>query len=256
MDALTSRLRFVLYAAVVTALAGPVLLFFLARLVLGNDALLLDHVSERRTPVIEIALWAGADPNFRDDNGRSALPVAVELGDSDIVHTLVNAGADANALTADGEPVVVEAVRRGETEILQMLLDAGADPNADDGGGIAVLVWAVVQDDAEMSRLLLDAGADPNTLAEEGLSVLAIAVDRGDTEVVRLLLDAGADPNGPGIAELAQRSGNADLLKLLETGAITAGALLTLAELGLNTLGNIDKFVEGMLCIVTLGLGC
>ena len=256
MGALTARLRFVLHAAVVTALAGPVLLFFLARLVLSNDALLLDHVAERRTPLIEIALWAGADPNFRDEDGRSALPVAVELGDSEIVQILLNAGADANALTADGELVVVEAVRRGETEILQLLLDAGADPNADDRAGIAVLVWAVVQDDAEMSRLLLDAGADPNTLAEEGLSVLAIAVDRGDTEVVRLLLDAGADPNGPGIAELAQRSGNADLLKLLETGAITAGTLLTLAELGLNALGNIDKFVEGMLCIFTLGLGC
>ena len=63
---MTSRLRFVLYAAVVTALAGPVLLFFLGRLVLSNDALLLDHVAERRTPVVEIALWAGADPNFRD----------------------------------------------------------------------------------------------------------------------------------------------------------------------------------------------
>ena len=102
MGALTARLRFVLYAAVVTALAGPVLLFFLARLVLGNDALLLDHVSERRTPVIEIALWAGADPNFRDEDGRSALPVAVELGDSEIARTLLDAGADANALTADG----------------------------------------------------------------------------------------------------------------------------------------------------------
>ena len=104
--------------------------------------------------------------------------------------------------------------------------------------------------------MLLDAGADPNTLAEEGLSVLALAVDRGDIAVVQLLLDAGADPNGPGIAELAQRSGNADLLKLLEAGAITAEALLTLAELGLNALGNIDKFIEGMLCIFTLGFGC
>ena len=256
MGAVTSRLRFVLYAATVTALVGPVLLFFLVRLVLSNDALLLDHVAERRTPLVELAIWAGADPNFRDEDGRSAFPVAVELGDSEIVRVLLDAGADPNAVTSDGEPVAVDAVQRGEAEILQLLLDAGADPNAADGAGIAVLVWAVIQGDAEMSRMLLDAGADPNTLAEEGLSVLAIAVDRGDTEVVRLLLDAGADPNGPGIAELAARSGNADLLQLLEAGALTAEALLTLAELGLNALGNIDTFIEGMLCIFTLGLGC
>ena len=253
---MTARVRFVLFAAVALALVGPLLLFFLGRLVLGNDALLLDHVAERRTPLVELAIWAGADPNYRDEDGRSALAVAVELGDSGIVPLLLDAGADPDAHTSDGEPVAALAVRSGETEILKILLDAGADPNAKDESGIAVLVLAVIQGDAEIVRMLLEAGADPNTLAEEGLSVLAIAVDRGGTEVVRMLLDAGADPNGPGIAELAKRSGNADILRLLEAGALTAEALLTLAELGLNALGNIDKFIEGMLCIFTLGLGC
>ena len=256
MDSVTARLRFVLYAAVALVLAGPVLLFVLGRLLLSNDALLLDHVSERRTTLVELSIWAGADPNYRDDDGRSALPVAVELGDSEIVLLLLDAGADPDALTSDGEPVASLAVRGGEAEILKMLLDAGADPNAKDGAGLTVVVWAVIEGDAEIVRMLLDAGADPNTLAEEGLSVLALAVDRGHIAVAQLLLDAGADPNGPGIAELAQRSGNADLLKLLEAGAITAEALLTLAELGLNALGNIDSFVEGMLCLFTLGLGC
>ena len=138
---MTARLRFVLYAALVAALAGPVLLFFLARLVLSNDALLLDHVSERRTTLIEIALWAGADPNFWDENGRSALPVAVELGDSEIVRVLLDAGADANALTATGEPVATEAIRRAETEILKLLLAAGADPNARDGSALPYWSW-------------------------------------------------------------------------------------------------------------------
>ena len=138
-----------------------------------------------------------------------------------------------------------------------MLLDAGADPNADDGAGIAVLVWAVAQGDAEMPRMLLDAGADPNTLAAEGVSVLAKAVELGDIEVVRLLLAAGADPNGPGVVENAVRYGNPEIARdLLEAGTMTVEALLALAELGLNALGNIDKFVEGMLCIFTLGLGC
>ena len=220
---MTARVRYVLFAAVALVLAGPVLLFFLGRLVLSHDALLLDHVSERRTTLVELSLWAGADVNSR---------------------------------TGGGEPVASVAVREGEPEILAMLLGAGADPNARDDDGIAVVVRAVAGGDAGIVRMLLDAGADPNTLAEENLSVLAIAVDRGHTEVAQLLLDAGADPNGPGIAELVQRSGNTDLLALLEAGALTAEALLTLAELGLNALANIDKFIEGMLCIFTLGFGC
>ena len=253
---MTGRVRFVLFAGVALVLAGPVLLFFLGRLILGNDALLLDHVAERRTTLVELSLWAGADPNYRDDDGRSALPAAVELADWEVVPLLLDAGADPNARTADGEPVAAVAAGSGDAGILAMLLQAGADPNARGESGVAVLVTGVIQGDAEIVRMLLEAGADPNTLAEQDLSVLAIAVDRGNTQVVRLLLDAGADPNGPGIAELVQRSGNADLLELLEAGALSAEALLTLAELGLNALGNIDTFIEGMLCIFTLGLGC
>ena len=253
---MTARVRFVLFSAVALVLAGPVLLFFLGRLILGHDAVLLDHVSQRRATLVEISLWAGANANYRDDDGRSALPVAVAHGDLEIVPLLLDAGADPNARTSDGEPAAAVAVRDGETAILAMLLDAGADPNARGESGIPVLVPAAIAGNAEIVRLLLDAGADPNTLAEQDLSVLAIAVDRGNTEVVRLLLAAGADPNGPGIAELVQKSGHADLLELLEAGALTAEALFTLAELGLNALANIDTFIEGMLCIFTLGFGC
>ena len=218
-----TRSRFAVIAAAVVALAALVALFFVAKLILSDDWLLLDHVSERRTTLTEIALWADADPNYRDEDGRSALPVAVEHGDSEIVPLLLDAGADADARTSDGEPVAALAARDGEAEILEFLLGAGADPNAKDESGIAVLVGGVIH---------------------------------GDAEIVQMLLEAGADPNGPGIAELARRSGNADLVKLLEAGALTAEALLTLAELGLNALGNIDTFIEGMLCIFTLGLGC
>ena len=63
---MTARVRFVLLAGVALVLAWPLLLFFLGRLVLSNDALLLDHVAERRTPLVELAIWAAADPNFRD----------------------------------------------------------------------------------------------------------------------------------------------------------------------------------------------
>ena len=253
---MTARVRVTLFAAVALVLVGPVLLFFLGRLVLGNDALLLDHVAERRTPLVELSLWAGADPNYRNDDGRSALPVAVEHADWEIVPLLLEAGADPDGSTSDGEPVAAVAAASGDAGILAMLLDAGADPNARGESGTAVLVPAAIQGDTQIVRLLLDAGADPNTLAEPDLSVLALAVDRGNTEVARLLLAAGADPNGPGIAELVRQSGNADLLELLEAGALTAEALLTLAELGLNALANIDKFIEGMLCILTLGFGC
>lgn len=53
-----------------------------------------------------------------------------------------------------------------------------------------------------------------------------------------------------------RRSGNVGVLQLLEAGAITAEALLTLAEVGLNALIIGNKIIEGMLCLFTLGFGC
>ena len=76
---MTARIRFVLVAGVALLLAGPVLPFFLGRLALGNDALLLNHVAERRTPLVNLSLWAAADPNDRDHDGRSALPDVAQL---------------------------------------------------------------------------------------------------------------------------------------------------------------------------------
>jgi len=62
----TARNRTAVVALTVVALVA---LVYVLRLVLSNDALLLEHVSERRTELTEIALWAGADPNYRDDDG-------------------------------------------------------------------------------------------------------------------------------------------------------------------------------------------
>ena len=55
---MTVRVRIVLFAAVALVLVGPVLACFLGRLVLSHDPLLLDHVSQRRTTLVELALLA------------------------------------------------------------------------------------------------------------------------------------------------------------------------------------------------------
>lgn len=76
---MTARVRFVLFAGVALVPAGPVLWFFLARLVLSHDAVLLDHVSQRRTTLVELSLWAGADPNYWHEDGSSTLPDTAQL---------------------------------------------------------------------------------------------------------------------------------------------------------------------------------
>ena len=203
---MTARVRFVLFAAVALVLAGPALLFFLGRLVFSNDALLLDHVAERRTPLVELSLWAGADPNYRDDDGRSALPRgrrACRLGRSS---------------RCSWKPAPIQMPARRTASLPRPWLPAAAmpwfwrccwtpAPTRTPGANPASRSWCQprLQAMPRSCGCCWTPALTPTRLAEQDLSVLAIAVDRGNTEVVRLLLAAGADPNGPGIAELVQK---------------------------------------------------
>lgn len=225
MRALMSRVRVRPITTVAFALAGIVLLFFLGRFVLSHGALLLDHVAERRTPLVELSLWAGADPNYRNGEGRSVLPVAVELGDFEITALLLDAGADPNSLARDGESVLVIAVKRADPSIVSLLLAWGAFPNTLAGDGASVLAKAVSYDSWPIVEQLLDAGAFPNSVAGDGRTVFASAVESGDPSIVQLLLDAGAYPNtlagngGSVLARAVEHGSAAIVEQLLDAGA-------------------------------------
>ncbi|MET7494955.1 ankyrin repeat domain-containing protein [Streptomyces sp900116325] len=90
------------------------------------------------------------------------------------------------------------AVLMGETARVKTLLQAGADPELVDSEGTTPLYVASVNGEAEIVRLLLAAGASPDTesngLGSEGTPLCAAAC-WGHTEAVRELLTHGANPN-------------------------------------------------------------
>src|ERR1700688_2270309 len=117
----------------------------------SRESLLM--LAAARPDVIDALLAAGADPNRRNEFGKTALMYAVQERDFQGVQSLIHGGADVNAATA-----------------------AGDDCSVVQPGGRTALMYAVWQATPAIVRALLDAHADA-TPAEAAGKTAAAYVD-------------------------------------------------------------------------------
>ncbi len=144
-----------------------------------------------RPRVLDLLIHAGADLEYRDPNGLTALVLAVHSYES--AKILIEAGADVNAKSNLGAtPFMTAAAYPGNTALLRLMLEKRADTKVAVFGSTALTMAALTGDAGEIA-LLLESGADPNADGPGGLSALHLAVMRGDRPMVQLLLDAGAN---------------------------------------------------------------
>jgi ankyrin repeat protein len=142
---------------------------------------------ERKQPeVLKALLAAGVAPNEKNappmESGKTIVFEAVDSGDAALVRTLVEAGADAKMANEYGVPPLAEAARVGNLAICEILIKAGADPNAAPGG-FPLLYGPVNEDHLDVVRLLLASGAK---LGEHK----AALVEAAKTPEMRALLEA------------------------------------------------------------------
>eukprot|EP00306_Pavlova_sp_CCMP459_P009924 CAMPEP_0185183128 /NCGR_PEP_ID=MMETSP1140-20130426/1773_1 /TAXON_ID=298111 /ORGANISM="Pavlova sp., Strain CCMP459" /LENGTH=139 /DNA_ID=CAMNT_0027749115 /DNA_START=67 /DNA_END=482 /DNA_ORIENTATION=+ len=91
----------------------------------------------------------------------SPLARAVKAKDPDLVHELIKAGADPNFGEDGGSTALVWACDGSDLELVALLLDKRADPNQRGTGGWTPLVRALSGSWEECAALLLDVQADP-----------------------------------------------------------------------------------------------
>ena len=103
-------------------------------------------------------LDSGANPNTRDDNGRTPLMEAAFGGHVDVVAALLRFGADPNVGDDDGWTPLMEAASKGWLIIVRWLLTSGANPNARTQHGWTALA-ATARDHSQIARLLKRCGA-------------------------------------------------------------------------------------------------
>jgi serine/threonine protein kinase len=134
-------------------------------------------------------LAAGADPNERTQNGRTAIMSASSAGYADVVRALIEAGADVNAKDNDGDTPLHDTALQGRAEIAKLLIGAGAEVNAPNNLGETPLMLAAKRGFADYVRTLLTARADANARDNKGKSAQEYAEEEGRADVIHALTE-------------------------------------------------------------------
>ena len=130
--------------------------------------------------------------------GSPELLEAAERGDVVEVKRLIDAGADVNFQDNKGETALISTVRsliRGKSDVAQALIDAGADVNIQSYNGSTALQIAVLFEHLDVVGVLIDAGANLDIQNDYGDTALTYAAQIGDFDTAQTLIDAGADVN-------------------------------------------------------------
>ncbi|CAH0046419.1 unnamed protein product [Clonostachys solani] len=177
---------------------------------------------------VETLLQHGASENI-------PLPIAVELGCTEIVRVLLDNGADPEQIGQGGRPLLYGAVQAGNGPLVEELLWAGAHDDPATRAYCPALTAAASQGQHSLVQRLLTKGWSPDGdgLDDEHLPPLHTALQYGFTSVATVLLKKGADvnmfdANGIPVVFYAAEFGNMDILEILKDRG---------ADLGINVNG-------------------
>ena len=200
----------------------------------------------------EVSTLLDADSSLasaRDENGISAITIAIYHRKPDVAELLEARGAEidifaaamtgrtgriqellaanrslAGAFSSDGWTPLHLAAFFGHEEAARALLNKGASVSAQSTNAMAntPLHAAAAGRQLPIVSLLLEHGADPNARQHGGFTPLHSAAQAGDVEMARVLLKAGADPraradNQQSPLDLALTGGRQQLTELLES---------------------------------------
>lgn len=130
------------------------------------NAILDAAAGTNNTTLAKRAISLGADINAISEGakllGRSWTPLILASihGYNDLAKELIKAGANVNFKDNNGKTPLIFAAENGHKYIAQMLLSAGADINGKDNFGYTALKAAFLAGKEQLARMLFEAGAD------------------------------------------------------------------------------------------------
>src|SRR5262249_9239013 len=132
----------------------------------------------------------------RSGNVNSDLIIAIDENDIEKVKSLLDKGADINTRNENGDTALMMAVNRTrDVKLVNLLLDKGADVNAKNNKNDkyklnqTALIYAAIYEETEIVKALLEKGADVNANNNYGYSPLIMAAAHERLGNVKALLE-------------------------------------------------------------------
>ncbi|GAM35537.1 ankyrin repeat protein [Talaromyces pinophilus] len=186
----------------------------------------------------------------------NCLASAAELGEIEIVRTLIDHGVDVDVTRGNvvrRTPLSL-AIGNGNIECVRLLIENGSDlnPAAADKTPIQI-ACDTYNCSVEMVQLLLESGAYVNPPQDSSrLTALQLAVSRRRTDIVRLLLQWKADPNtfttsksGTALQIACRGYSGAEIAELLIANAAVRAENITMTRMLLSAGAHVDARPRG-----------
>ena len=157
------------------------------------------QIKEPIEPNVKIVLNVGTFVGVVTGNW-SEIPLfrAIAQEDNETVKNAIKSGFKVNTRDSENNTALHVAVEHGNLEIVKLLLESGANVNIKNKYKLTP-IWMFDDEEEgkalEIFRLLIAKGADVNLPNEDKETLLMRACEDDNLEVVKLLLKAGANPN-------------------------------------------------------------
>ncbi|KAI8093447.1 Glycerophosphoryl diester phosphodiesterase family-domain-containing protein [Halteromyces radiatus] len=128
------------------------------------------------------------EPDFTlSSHHPSSVAMAVELKNIALLELLIEKGASADITDEDGETALLLAIRNGFSDGVKALIEAGhANVNHSEKiNGVTPLMVAAIEGNTEIVQLLLDGGADKTKVDCNGWAAYEHAIFRGYLDIGR-----------------------------------------------------------------------
>ncbi|KAL4971954.1 ankyrin repeat-containing domain protein [Aspergillus desertorum] len=163
---------------------------------LSEDKIVNEDLSHRFKHILGRVLRAGADVNFRSEDGDTVLTVAARAaGPVDVLRSLVDMGADVFSVSGSCFDSTLAATVYCDVECLVYLLNIAATNPREDHWSRILPELGESSDPITRVCVCLERVGALDRINDKGRTILHLATEKGNTSLITNLLAHGASPD-------------------------------------------------------------